>query len=168
MLKLLILVSKEHVCMKRGSTIFLRAVVILIGLVVLTLCIFALPAGIASDKIGYYRPILLGLYIPAVPFFFALYQTIKLLSYIDKNQAFSELSVGALKNIKYCAFTISGLFIAGMPYIFYAADRDDAPGAAAMGFVIIGASVVIATFAALLQKLIQNAVDIKSENDLTV
>jgi hypothetical protein len=154
--------------MTRGSTIILRGVVILIGLIVLALCVFALPAGIRSDNTGYYRPILLGLYIPAIPFFFALHQALKLLTYIDKNKAFSVLSVRVLMNIKYCALIISALFAAGMPYVFYAADRDDAPGVALMGFVIIGASFVIATFAGVLQKLIQNAVDIKSENDLTV
>jgi hypothetical protein len=127
-----------------------------------------LPAGIVSDKTGYYRPILLGLYVPAIPFFFALYQAIRLLGYIDRNNSFSELSVRAFRNIKYCALAISGLFAGGMPYIFYAADRDDAPGVILMGLVIIGASVVIATFSGLLQKLVQNAVDIKSENDLTV
>lgn len=154
--------------MKRVSTVILRGVVILIGLIVLALCIFALPAGIRSDNTGDYRPILLGLYVPAVPFFFALYQAMKLLGYINRNKAFSNLSVNALKYIKYCALTISALFAAGMPYIFYAADRDDAPGAALVGFVIIGASFVIATSAAVMQKLVQNAVDIKSENDLTV
>jgi len=115
-----------------------------------------------------YDPILLGMYVPAIPFFIALYQAWKLLSYIDKNKAFSDLSVKALKNIKYCAITISALYAAGIPYIFYVADKDDAPGVAAMGLVIIFASVVIAAFAALLQKLLQNAIEIKSENDLTV
>lgn len=154
--------------MKLGSTIFLKAVVILIGLIVLAVCAFALPAGIASDKTGYYWPILLGLYVPAVPFFFALYQAIKLLGYIDHGKAFSPDSVSALKYIKYCGLAISALFTAGMPYIFYAADRDDAPGVALVGFIIIGASFVIATAAALFQRLFQSAVDIKSENDLTV
>lgn len=154
--------------MKRGSTIILRGVVILIGLIVLALCVFALPAGLLSDKTGYYRPILWGLYIPAVPFFFALYQALKLLSHIDNNKAFSQVSINALKSIKYCGLAISALFAAGMPYIFYAAERDDAPGVVLIGFVIIGASFVIATAAAVFQSLLQNAIDIKSENDLTV
>ena len=154
--------------MKLGSTLFLKAVVMMIGLIVLAICAIALPAGIASDKTGYYWPILAGLYVPAVPFFFALYQAIRLLDYIDQGKAFSPDSVSTLKYIKYCALAISALFAAGMPYIFYAADRDDAPGVAMIGFVIIGASFIIATFAAVLQKLIQGAVDIKSENDLTV
>ena len=157
--------------MERGSTLFLRGVVVAIGLAVLGICVFGLPALIKSELTTSdfdYGWIFAGLYVPAIPFFFALHQALKLLDYIDKNQAFSELSVQAFRNIKYYALAISGLFAAGMPYVFYVADRDDAPGVALIGFVIIGASFVIATFAAVLQKLVQNAVDIKSENDLTV
>jgi len=155
---------------KQSSTLFLKTVVWLIGLTVLAVCIFGLPYLISTEFTGDfdYGFVFLGLYVPAVPFFFALYQALKLLDNIDKNKAFSKKSVKALSNIKYCAFIISGLFAAGMPYVFYLADRDDAPGVAAVGFVIVGASFVIGTFAAVLQKLIQNAMDIKSENDLTV
>lgn len=154
--------------MQSGSTIILRGAVSLIALITLAMCVFALPAGIASDQTDYYRPILIGMYLPAVPFFLALYQTLKLLGYIDKNQAFSALSAKALMIIKYCALTITGLYAAGMPYIYYAAEEDDAPGVILIGLVIIFASFVIATAAAVLQKLVQHAVAIKSENDLTV
>ncbi len=154
--------------MERGSTFFLRVAIVMIGLIVLGLCVFALPQTIGSFDIGGYDPILLGMYIPAIPFFIALHQGWKLLGNIDKNEAFSVSSVGAFRTIKYCALTISGLYAAGMPYVFYVADKDDAPGVVAIGIVIIGASFVIATAAAVFQKLVQNAVDIKSENDLTV
>jgi hypothetical protein len=156
--------------MNRGSTLLLKSVVILIGAGVLAFCILFLPQAIylelASDFD--YLPLLLGLYIPAIPFLIALYQALKLLNYIDKNQAFSELSVKALKIMKYCAFAFSTSFAIGMPYIFYLADLDDAPGLAALGFVLIGASFVVGTAAAVFQRLLQNAVDMKSENDLTV
>ncbi len=154
--------------MKNGSTLFLKIVVLLLGITVFGLCAAVLPMGIATDATGYYRPILLGLYVPAIPFFVALYQAMKLLKHIDSKAAFSDTSVTTLKNIKYCAIVISALFALGMPYIYYVADRDDAPGVVAIGLVIVGASIVIATFAAVLQKLIQNALEIKSENDLTV
>lgn len=147
---------------------FLRSVIIAVGLLVLGLCVFALPAGIASDKTGYYWPIVAGLYLPAIPFFIALYQTLKLLGLIDKNKAFSDEAVRTLKIIRNCAAVIAALFTAGMPYIYYAADRDDAPGVIAIGLVIIGASLAIAVFAAVLKKILQSALDIKSENDLTV
>lgn len=154
--------------MKPSSTFFLRAAVLILGLVVLALCIFALPAGITSDETGAYRPILLGMYVTTMPFFIALYQTLKLLSLIDKNKAFSEVSVGALKYIKYCALVIAGLYAAGLPYIYLVANKDGTPGVLKLGLVITFASFVIATFAAVLQKLLRSAIEIKSENDLTV
>ncbi|GAA0489742.1 DUF2975 domain-containing protein [Salinibacillus aidingensis] len=163
--------------MKRGSTLFLKIAVILIGIPILALCILLLPQ-IANEAIehatrgaelGY---IVLGLlavmYLSAIPFYIALYQAFKLLNYIDRNQAFSELSVRALKNIKYCAIIISGLYVVVLPFVYIIAEWDDAPGLILIGMVIAGASLVIAVFAAVLQRLLQEAIHIKSENDLTV
>jgi hypothetical protein len=110
----------------------------------------------------------IDLYASAIPFYIALYQALQLLSYIDKSKAFSELSVRALKNIKNCAITISVLYALGMPLFCLVADKDDAPGIIVIGMVMIFASMVIAVFAAVLQKLLKEAIDIKSENDLTV
>ena len=154
--------------MKHSSTLFLRVVVIFLGITVLAICIFVLPLWINSADLVSYRPILLGMYVPAIPFFFALYQALKLLTYIDKNKAFSNLSVMTLKNIKYCANIITALYTAGLPYIFYVANKDHSRGVIITGLVVIFASIVVATFAAVLQKLLQDALDIKSENDLTI
>ncbi|UOQ92145.1 DUF2975 domain-containing protein [Halobacillus shinanisalinarum] len=160
--------------MKRGSTLFLKIAVVLIGIPILALCIFVVPeiASFAAElypDIAYINDlVLVNLYAAAIPFYFALYQAFKLLSYIDKNKAFSELSVRTLKNIKYCAITISILYVIGMPLFYLIAERDDAPGIIVLGMIIIFASLVIAVFAALLQNLLKNAIDIKSENDLTV
>lgn len=153
--------------MKQGSTHVLRLAIVLTGLVIMAACI-GIAFLIADGKQNYHTPIWLGLYVAAIPFYIALYQAVKLLSYIDTNATFSNVSVKALKHIKYCALVISGLFITGSPYIFHVADTDDAPGIFAAALIIIGASFVIAVFAGVLQKLLQNAVDIKSENDLTV
>jgi len=154
--------------MKHSSTLFLQSVIFLIGIVVLYVCAFGIPTVVGDFSADGYDPILLGLYIPAIPFFIALFQATKLLNYIDTNRAFSALSVRAFRNIKLCAASIAGIFVLAMPYIFYVADKDDSPGALLIGLVIVFASTVIATFAAVLQKLVQNAVDIKAENDLTV
>ncbi|MCY9205851.1 DUF2975 domain-containing protein [Bacillus atrophaeus] len=160
--------------MKRGTTLFLKIALFLIGIPVLALCIFLVPeianfaAELYPDIVYIKYLVLINLYASAIPFYFALYQAFKLLSYIDKNKAFSELSVRALKNIKYCAITISILFVVGMPLFYLMAEKDDAPGIILIGLVVIFASMVIAVFAAVLQKLLKEAIDIKSENDLTV
>ena len=160
--------------MKQGTTLFLKIAVIFMGIPVLALCIFLVPeiANYAAElypDIAYMKYlVLIDLYATTIPFYFALYQAYKLLSYIDKNNAFSELSVRALKNIKYCAITISILYVAGMPLFYLVGEVDDAPGSILIGMVMIFASMVIAVFAAVLEKLLKNAIDIKSENDLTV
>ncbi len=146
------------------ETLFLKIVVILIGIPVLALCIFWLPGS--ANYLHY--PVLIGVYTTAISFFFALYQTLKLLIYIDKNKAFSELSVTALKHIKYCAIIISILYAGFIPLVIPIADADDAPGLVGIPIIIIFASMVVAVFAAVLQKILKNAVDIKAENDLTV
>lgn len=150
--------------MRRYSTIFLKIAIILIGIPVLALCIFWLPS--AADYLHY--PILIGMYAAAISFFFALYQALKLVSYIDKNKAFSELSINALKHIKYCAITISIIYVVLIPFVIPIADADDAPDLMGFPVIFIFASSVIAVFAAVLQKLLKEAIDIKSENDLTV
>jgi hypothetical protein len=160
--------------MKRGSTIFLKLALILIGIPILALCIFVLPlilkdAGEGSTEMAYVLyGIITIMYLSTIPFYFALYQAFILLNYIDNNKAFSEISVNALKKIKNCATTISILFVAGMPLFYIVGEVDDAPGVIVIGMVIIFASMVISVFAAVLQKLLQEAIHIKSENDLTV
>jgi hypothetical protein len=153
---------------RHGSTIYLRGTITIIAVIVLALCIFVLPGGLVGDGLISYRPIVVGMYVSAIPFFVALYQAMKLLDYIDHNKAFSNKSVRAIKNVKYCAIIISALFGISLPYVYLVADADDAPGVLAIALVIFFASTVITTVAAVLQKLFQNAVDIKHENDLTV
>lgn len=158
--------------MKQGTTLFLKFAVILIGLPVLTLGIFGVywlahnPANPEYAHLLY--PIVVGMYGSIIPFCLALYQAFKLLIYIDKNNAFSERSVKALKNIKFCASAISAVYVVILPFVFLVAEKDDAPGLIFVGMVPIFASMVIAVFAAVLQRLLQEAIDIKSENDLTI
>ncbi|MEA3318590.1 MAG: DUF2975 domain-containing protein [Bacillota bacterium] len=158
--------------MKHGSTLFLKIAVFLIGTPVFILSIIGLVSLVkdpANPEYAYILyPIVTGMFLTTIPFYFALYQALKLLGYIDKNEAFSQFSVEALKKIKFCAITISCVYVVIMPFIFLLADKDDAPGAIIMGAVPIFASIVIAVFAAVLQRLLQVAIDIKSENDLTV
>lgn len=157
--------------MKR-ETLFLKAAVCVIGAPVLALCIFALPRIASETDADYPKsvvlPIVIGLYAAAIPFYLVLFQAFKLLGYIDKDKAFSELSVVALKRIKYCAVAVGVLLAACLPFIYRVADRDDAPGMILMWAALAGAPLVIAVFAAVLEKLLRRAIDIKSENDLTV
>ncbi|MED4156313.1 DUF2975 domain-containing protein [Priestia aryabhattai] len=158
--------------MKQSSTIFLKIALFLMGVPVLALGIyglFYLAKNTANPDYSYILyPAVSIMYLSVIPYFLTLYQAFRLLIYIDKNKAFSNISVIALKKIKYCAIVISGLYVIMMPFVFFAADKDDAPGLIIVGMVPIFASLVIAVFAAVLKRLLQQAIDIKSENDYTV
>ncbi|UOQ83462.1 DUF2975 domain-containing protein [Gracilibacillus salinarum] len=160
--------------MKKGSTIFLKLAVILMGVPVLALCIFLVPkigdfaAELYPDFTIIKYLVMFVFYASAIPFYYALYQAFRLLSYIDRNHAFSTLSVTSLQHIKWSAITISGLFVIAMPLFYLVAERDDAPGVILVGMVLIFAAMVVAVFAAVLQRLLNEAIHIKSENDLTV
>ena len=159
--------------MKRGSTIFLQAVIALIAIVALAVMIrFPLTEGAAVNKdlfSIYFNPLIMCGYIASIPFFVALYQGFKLLRYIGQNKVFSLSSVKTLRTIKYCAILLSASIVMAALYIRIFHDKSDDPaGFIAMCIVTTFISIVIATAAAVFEKLLQNAVDIKSENDLTV
>ncbi|MGD7045991.1 DUF2975 domain-containing protein [Jeotgalibacillus proteolyticus] len=157
---------------KQGSTLFLKTAVILMGIPVLALSVACMPWLVENpvnpDYSHILYPIVIGLYLSVIPYFITLFQAFKLLGYIDKNQAFSLLSVKALKKIKYCALIISAVYAAILPFVFLVAQLDDAPGLILIGMVPVGASFIIAIFAAVLQQLLKQAIDLKEENDLMV
>lgn len=154
--------------MDKTPTIFLRAIVLIMGILVLALCIFVLPEGLVQELHTVLFPLVISMYVAAIPFFIALWQTLKLLDLIDKNKAFSLASVAALQRIKYCALFIGVVYTLGLPYFYYVAQGADAPGVMGIGLLLAGAPIVIAVFAAVLQKLLHSAIALKNENDLTV
>lgn len=158
--------------MVRGSTLFLKLVLFLIGVVTLVGMIwFPQTEGRAAnlDLISIYKdPVIIFAFIASIPFFVALYQAFKLLGYIEQNKVFSQVAVNALRKIKYCVIIFIGfIFISEVFLIFWGLD-DDKAGPVALGIYTTFASIVIATAVAIAERLLQNAVDIKAENDLTV
>lgn len=161
--------------MKRGSVIFLRVIIALIGIGVLTLLLWephleGRNVNATLFEIYFKDPFLAYVYLGSIPFFVALYQAFKLLGYIGQNKAFSQSAVNALRTIKYCALITAGAIVAADAFLIIAArsNGEDAAGAVALGAIAIFASIIIATAAAVFERVLQNAVDIKSENDLTV
>ncbi len=158
--------------MKKSSTIFLQVVLVLIGIGALGLLLWephleGVNAHSTFFKV-YLDPFIALVYIGSIPFFIALYQAVKVLGYAGQNKVFSQAAVNALRTIKYCALAIIGFVILEEIFIMLTHGSDDATGGVMMGVFITFGSIVIATAAAMFERILQNAVDIKSENDLTV
>jgi len=156
--------------MKQSSTIFLQVVVVLIGILALAIMIrFPLTEGRATnlDLFSIYAdPLILYAYTASIPFFIALYKAFKLLGYIGQNKAFSLNSVRTLRSIKYCTIVLSILIVMAGLYIRIFHNKDDDPaGFLAMCIVTTFVSLIVATAAAVFEKILQNGVDIISENE---
>ena len=158
--------------MKKGSTLFLKVVILLIAIgALIWLTWFPQLEGRATnlDLISIYTdPFIVYGFIASIPFFVGLYQAFKLLNLIDANRVFSQGAVNTLKNMKFASLSLIGFIALAIFYIRFFAHGDDPAGPTTLGIIASFAAGVIATAAGVFQKLLQNAVDIKSENDLTV
>lgn len=162
----------KSIPMKRSSTIFLQVVIVLIGIGALSLLLWepqieGRNANATFFEIYFKDPFLAYAYIASIPFFMALYQAFKMLGYAGQNTVISQAAVKALRTIKYCAVAIIGFVVVGEIFIILDSS-DDRAGGVMMGILIAFGSIVIATAAAVFERTLQNAVDIKSENDLTI
>lgn len=150
--------------MKKASTIILRITLILTGLVVLVFCI-AMPwmlnlGGDPDAVFAHLRyPVLVGVYLTALAFFYALYNGVRLLGYVAKGWAFSLPSIKALKGVKLGAFAVSAILSAGgVPLFYLFAQLEDAPGLVLIGMAIAGVPFVFALSAYVLQWVVQEKI----------
>jgi Protein of unknown function (DUF2975) len=161
--------------MKRSSTIFLQIVIVLIGIGALAILLWepqveGRNAHATPFEIYFKDPFLALVYTGSIPFFIALYQAFNVLGYVGQNKVFSPEVVKALRTIKYCALAIIGFVVVEEIFILLMNNGDnDNPGAPIfMGVLITFPSIVVAAAAAMFERILQNAVEMKSENDLTV
>ena len=160
--------------MKKSSTIFLQVVIVALGLGALVLLLWEPHLeGVNAQATTLYQiyfddPFLMLVYLGSVPFFIALYQAFKVLGYAGENKVFSHATVKALRIIKYCAMAIIGFVAVEEIIIMLNHGDDDAAGAFVMGLVIVFISIVVATAAAMFERILQSAAEMKYENDLTV
>ncbi|WP_255489774.1 DUF2975 domain-containing protein [Dysgonomonas sp. 25] len=160
--------------MKRISIVFLQVVIVFIGIGTLSFMLWephleGRNVGATLFEIYFNDPFLAYVYISSISFFVVLYQVFRLLGYVRKDRIFSPESVKALRIIKYCAIALI-LFIAGAEAYFFIIQRatEDIAGGVAIGLFMIFISAIIGTAATVAEKILQNAVDMKSENDLTI
>ena len=158
--------------MKKGSTFLLKIVTLLIAIAVLVgLIRFPQTEARAAnlDLISIYKdPLIIFIYIGSTPFFIGLHQAFKLLNLIDSNKAFSQTAVNTLRIMKFASLCLIGFIVLAVIYIRLFASGDDPAGPTMLGICMVLVFGVIATAAGVFQTLLQNAVDLKSENDLTV
>ena len=157
--------------MNRALTIFLQILILFLGAGVLAFLLWephleGRNVNSTLFEIYFKDPFLAYIYLAFVPFFVGLYQGFKILGYVDG--IFSPRSVRALRIIKYCALTMAIFFLGAEAYLFiFISGTDDIAGGVMMGAFVILMCAVVGTAAAMFERILQNAANIKSENDRT-
>lgn len=148
--------------MKRGSTIFLQALILLLGVGVLALLLWephleGRNVNATQFEIYFKDPFLLYIYLAFVPFFVGLTRAFKILGYARRSEIFSQRSVRAVRIIKYCALTTAIFILGAEAYLFiFMRGKDDIAGGVMMGAFIILVSAISATAAAVFERVLQN------------
>ena len=159
--------------MRRGVTIFLQVVIVLLGLGMLALLLWepqveGRNVHATQFEIYFKDPFLAYIYLAFVPFFVGLTRAFKILGYARRNEIRSQHSLRALRIIKYCGLTTAIFIVGAEAYIFiFVRGTDDIAGGVMMGAFIIFVSAIIATAAAVFERRLQKDVDIKSVAGLT-
>src|SRR5712664_1598231 len=96
----LVLLRSGRWFMKRGSILFLRAVLVLVGVGAAALLLWepqteGRNAHATTFEIYFKDPFLAYVYVASTPFFIALYRAFGLFGHVRKNGAFSQVSVDA-------------------------------------------------------------------------
>lgn len=160
--------------MKPGSTLFLKSIICLVGLAGVAVCVVLIPELAREDAVQHHQsfasqwPLLAAGYAMALPFFIALRETFKLLRQLDRGEVFSVTSVQALRRIGICAAVFALMIIAGDAVVLAQNQGDDASGFLVLSMILVLLSTGVAATASVLQQLLRQAIDIKSENEATV
>jgi len=155
--------------MKLAATVFLRSVLVLIGLAALTFLLWepqveGRNVHATLFEIYFEDPFLAYAYVGSIPFFVGLYHSFKVLAYAGRNKEFSSSAVRSVRTIKYCAIAVIA-FVAGGELFIMLGDSDDRAGGVFMGGLIGFASIVVAAVTTVVERTLQKAVDMKPEND---
>ena len=154
--------------MKRGSTIVLQAVVVLIGIAVLAFMLWEPHVDGRNVHATlfeiYFNDLFLAYaYLSSIPFFMALYQAFTLLGQIGQNKTVLQDQLKALRTIKYCGLALVVLVFAPLACLFIFRPGDDIAGGVAIGLFLLLVSAAIAAAAGFYERRLRGAADVKSE-----
>src|SRR5690349_18149062 len=139
--------------MRRGSTLFLRAVVILIAVGALALLLWEPQTegrnAHATVFATYFEdPFLAYVYVATIALFVALYQAFNVLGHVARDTMLSPDAVSRLRAIRHCAMAIIG-FVAGGELFILLQNADDPQGGFFIGFLIVFIATVVLTATAV-------------------
>jgi hypothetical protein len=117
--------------MRKLSLLFLKMALVLVSLPIILLAGFGLYWLIGNPVTPRYAsmlyPIILGGYLSLIPLIWGFYHFYKLLSQIGKSGK-GDTKESILRKIRRSSISLGVIFLLTEPFVFQAAQEDDAPG----------------------------------------
>lgn len=141
---------------------FFQVVIVFIGIGTLGLLLWephleGRNAQATTFEIYFKDPFLAYVYVGSIPFFMALHRAFGLFGHVRRNGTFSQVTLDALRAIKYCAMALIGFVAGAVVIIIMFGDGEDRPGGIFMSGLVALAAGVIATAAAMFARNLQGA-----------
>jgi hypothetical protein len=147
---------------KRCSTAFLQAVVVLIGVAAVAFLLWAPRVDGANANATlfqiYFNSFVAYVYLGSIPFFMALYQAFKLWGYAGRGEVFTQRSLRALRTIKYCALATIGVVAVSLIFMI-GGDGEDRPPGLFMRLLVAFPSIVAASAVATFERLLRSVIE---------
>lgn len=150
--------------MKNISILFLKSVLIIIGVVILIALIwFPLTEGRAQNldlfKI-YSDPLILFVYVVSISFFIAIFHAFKILGFVEKNIFFTQNTKNSLRIIKLCAIILAiSIFLVAVFILIFHDKNDDPAGFIVLCIFSIVVTIIIASLTAIFENLLQSMIE---------
>ena len=148
---------------------FLRAVLVLFGAGLAAFAVFLLPhfAELAArhyTELSYLKiPILIFVYLSAVPFYVALHEGVQICGSILDSEPFSVRNRTAFRRAGICALAVSVWYLTGM--LGLGVER---PIIYVVGVLVTCCALIFSLLCAVLDQLLARAIELREENELTV
>jgi hypothetical protein len=150
--------------MYRIANLFLRAVLVLVGIGALAFLIWepqieGRNVHATQFQIYLQDPFLAYAYMASIPFFAALWQGLRWLGLAGRGQPFSPASLKALGTIRLCALAVIAFAVAGEVLFILFNESDDRAGGVFMGGLICFVSLTMAAGATVLEGIVNAGAD---------
>lgn len=149
----------------------LRVLILLLGTGILVFCIL-LPnvAERTAEKFPEFAylqyPVLFYVYLTAVPFYIALFQGVRICGFILNDEPFSHSTVSALQIASVCSVTEIFIYTLGAVLLFCCNALH--PSIFLLILVILLAASMFALLCSILKHLVQKAIRLREESELTI
>lgn len=90
------------------------------------------------------------LYVTMVPFYRAIYHTLKGLQHLIRGQPIDQ----QLVRVKHNAIVLAIMYVLALPGAYYVADINDAPGIIVLSLIILGITVAVIVTSTILRKVV--------------